>query len=58
LGHTSVTTTQIYTMSNQEEKRRAVSVLDAQNQANLAPIWHGKGDKDHRLPTSYSFSIN
>jgi integrase len=58
LGHTSVTTTQIYTMTNQEEKRRAVSVLDAQNQANLAPIWHGKRNKDHALPASYSFSIN
>ena len=28
LGHTSVKTTQIYTMSNQEQKRNAVALLD------------------------------
>ncbi|UCC41795.1 MAG: tyrosine-type recombinase/integrase [Candidatus Aminicenantes bacterium] len=39
LGHTSVKTTQLYTMTNQEEKRRAVLLLDGPSRANLARIW-------------------
>jgi site-specific recombinase XerD len=36
LGHTSVTTTQIYTMSNKEEKRRAVLLLKGLNRSKLS----------------------
>lgn len=50
LGHTSVTTTQIYTMTNQNEKRLAVSLLDGPKQSHLARIWPTK--KDERLPHS------
>lgn len=39
LGHTSVTTTQIYTMTNQDEKRKAISLLDGPKRSNLARIW-------------------
>jgi integrase len=48
LGHTSVTTTQIYTMTNQDEKRKAVSLLDAPNRAVLARIW--PTEQDEQLP--------
>lgn len=48
LGHTSVTTTQIYTMTNQEQKRLAVSLLDSPNQPELARIWPTK--QNERLP--------
>lgn len=40
LGHTSVTTTQIYTMTNKEQKRHAVSLLDGQKSEILSHIRH------------------
>jgi integrase len=39
LGHTSVQTTQIYCMTNQQEKRSAVALLDGQNGRDLSRIW-------------------
>jgi len=59
LGHTSVKTTQLYTMTNQEEKRNAVSLLDGPNRANLARIW--PTSEDQALPhfgQNYPFSMN
>ncbi len=58
LGHTSVTTTQIYTMTNKEEKRKAVSLLEELNWRNLST--YCPHEKRERKPifTSYSFSIN
>ncbi len=59
LGHTSVTTTQIYTMTNQNEKRHAVSLLDGPKRSNLARIW--PTGKVERLPHSAEnlpFSMN
>ena len=38
LGHTSVTTTQIYTMTNQNEKRHAVSLPDGSIRSHLTRI--------------------
>jgi excisionase family DNA binding protein len=59
LGHTSVTTTQIYTMSNQEEKRRAVSILESQNRMYLSPIWPmEEKEKEKRTLPVYLFSMN
>jgi integrase len=59
LGHTSVTTTQIYTMTNQDEKRRAVSLLDAKNGENLLHIrYMGKPDEQNNLQNYPLFSMN
>ena len=55
LGHTSVTTTQIYTMSNQDEKRRAVSLLETKKGERLLRTLL-REEKD-RFPT-YSLSMN
>jgi len=54
LGHTSVTTTQIYTMTNQEEKRRVVSLLEPKERAICDILVTEKKD----VFTSYSFSVN
>lgn len=58
LGHSSIKTTQIYTMSSQEEERRAVSLLGAKKAENPLPICDltRKEQKDS-LP-SYLFSLN
>ena len=45
LGHTSLKTTQLYTMTNQVEKRNAVSLLDGLSRANLARIWPTREDQ-------------
>lgn len=39
LGHRDISTTMIYTMTNQHEKRRAVALLDNQKEPQLARIW-------------------
>jgi len=46
-GHYSVKTTECYTHSNQEQKRKEVAVLNDHNTGkkalkvvNLSPIWH------------------
>jgi len=58
LGHTSVTTTQIYTMTNQEEKKRAVSLLEGKKEEKPLPICDtGKRGEKIIFP-NYSFSIN
>jgi integrase len=59
LGHSSVTTTQIYTMTNQDEKRRAVSLLDTQNGESLLHIRYMRKDKEqNNLQNSHPFSVN
>jgi integrase len=58
LGHTSITTTQIYTMSNKEEKRRAVSLLEGLNRGNLStPCPHEKRQENGYFTTGL-FSAN
>jgi integrase len=57
LGHTSVTTTQIYTMTNQEEKRHAVYLLDAKNRENLLRDM-GKPDEQNNLQNCPLFSMS
>ncbi|TET70706.1 MAG: helix-turn-helix domain-containing protein [Candidatus Aminicenantes bacterium] len=54
LGHTSVTTTQIYTMSNPKEKRRVVSLLEPKRRA-ICDILVTKKKDAH---ATYSFSVN
>lgn len=39
LGHRDIRTTMIYTMTNQQEKRNAVALLDNQEDPKLARIW-------------------
>jgi excisionase family DNA binding protein len=58
LGHSSVTTTQIYTMSNQEEKRRAVSLLGAKKADDLLPICDVARKEDKLSLQTYLFSMN
>ncbi len=58
LGHSSVTTTQIYTMTNQNEKRRAVSLLNAKNEGNLLHIRYTEKDKAKHILSTHSFSMN
>jgi integrase len=58
LGHTSVTTTQIYTVSNLEQKKNAVSLLEEQNQEILSHIWHKKKDENTMRATTNLFSVN
>jgi site-specific recombinase XerD len=59
LGLTSVKTTQLYTMTNQEEKRHAVSLLDGQNQGNLSHIWPTEEkDEEKRTFPTHIFSMN
>lgn len=48
LGHRDINTTMIYTMTNQGEKRRAVSLLDRNNEAHLSRIY--PMEKDEHLP--------
>jgi excisionase family DNA binding protein len=58
LGHTSVTTTQIYTMSNRGEKRRAVSLLEGLTVGNLStPCPHERREERNFLTTGL-FSAN
>ena len=54
LGHTSVTTTQIYTQTNQDQKTRAVSLLDPKREiiCDTAVTF-----KEEKL-VNYGFSIN
>lgn len=54
LGHTSVTTTQIYTQTNQDQKTRAVSLLDPKRETicDVAVTF-----KEEKL-VNYGFSIN
>lgn len=59
LGHTSVKTTQIYTMTNQGEKRRAVSLLETKNRESLLHIrYMGREDEQNNLQNSHPFSMN
>ncbi len=58
LGHTSVTTTQIYTMTNQDEKRRAVSLLDAKERDNLLNIRYMEKEEEKNSFPICSFSMN
>lgn len=59
LGHSSVTITQIYTMTNQGEKRRAVSLLDTKNGDSLLHIRYMRNaDEQNNLPNSHLFSMN
>lgn len=54
LGHTSVKTTQIYTMSNQEQKRNAVALLERDRMRSCdIPVTKEKGTL-----VTYGFSIN
>lgn len=39
LGHTSITTTQIYCMSSPKSQHNAVALLDSQNGPDMARIW-------------------
>lgn len=58
LGHTSVTTTQIYTISNQEQKRHAVSLLEDQEPEILSHIWHMRRDEKTKRAITNLFSVN
>lgn len=58
LGHTSVTTTQIYTMTNQDEKRRAVSLLDAKEGESLLHIRYMEKKQEERSFPTCPFSMN
>lgn len=54
LGHTSVKTTQIYTMSNQELKRHALSLLEPKE----VPLCDIFGDKKKEILVTNVFSVN
>ncbi len=54
LGHTSVKTTQIYTMSNQEQKRNAVALLDTVKERSCDTMV----TKEKRTLVTHGFSIN
>lgn len=54
LGHTSVQTTMIYTQSNDEQKRAAVSLLDHKNEVDGDKF----GDKHKGLLVNNVFSVN
>jgi excisionase family DNA binding protein len=58
LGHTSVTTTQIYTMSNKEEKRRAVSLLEGLPPNHLSTRCPRNGREEKGSFVTASFSMN
>ncbi len=58
LGHTSVTTTQRYTMTNQDEKRRAVSLLDTHEATNLLHIRYTKKERAKNILSIDSLSMN
>ncbi len=58
LGHSSVTTTQIYTMTNQDEKRRAVSLLDAKEGESLLHIRYMEKEEEKSSFPICPFSMN
>lgn len=58
LGHTSVTTTQRYTMTNQDEKRRAVSRLDTKEATNLLHIRYTEKEEAKNILSIGSLSMN
>lgn len=55
LGHSTVILTQRYTHSRNEQRRRAVELLDGVPAVTLSQIWHKNGDKG---PSSRYLSMN
>ncbi len=58
LGHTSVTTTQRNTMTNKNEKRRAVSLLDTKEATNLLHIRYTEKKEAKNILSIDSLSMN